>query len=240
MEQGDRVVRRQAEISVPSGGLDGAELEALWGRYHRGRGIGDRNRLWEHYAWIARVLAGRMRSRMNHILDVSAEDMEQMAGLGLLDAIETWKDGHGAKFVTWANWKIRHRIVDELRGQDELGRHGRVWAERAERGDESRPALMAGRLSGSRRFTDCRDGDTRNEPLGVSCEGKASGLEGREEWDWFMRGLGAKDRILMTLRYRDGLTLREVGLRAGICGSDVVYRTGAARRLVLERLESRK
>lgn len=40
---------------------------------------------------------------------LSHEDLVQEGFLGLLDAIETYDESHGAAFFTWAYWKIRGR-----------------------------------------------------------------------------------------------------------------------------------
>jgi len=228
-----------AEISVPLNGMGEAEVERLWGRYRRGRGLEDRNRLWEHYYPLAVGLAGQVRRRMNHSFDVTAGDMAQMAAEGLLAAIETWEDGHGAKFKTWAYRKMWCRMMNELRGQDVMGRQGRMWANKAECGDESRRAMMAGRLAGCRRFTDCRDGDARNEPYGVSCLGETPGLDDQDEWERLVKGPPDRTRLILSLHFQQGLTLKQVGATVGISTTRVFQVIERAKGRIRERMEAR-
>jgi len=200
--------------------------------------LGDRNRLCEHYGGMASGLAKRFRSRINHSCDVAVEDMRQWAVLGLLDAVEGYREGRGAKFETYAYRKMWCRMMDGMREQDGLSRVGRMWARKHEKGSENRKAVMAGRLSESRRFTDCRDGDKRNEPLGLAEEGVEPELDGRDEWNWLTDRLSRRTRLMMALYYREGMTLKDVAAMMGCSPSRVSQLLARGRGLIRGRIET--
>jgi RNA polymerase sigma factor for flagellar operon FliA len=56
---------------------------------------------------------------------VEREDLLNAAALGLFDALEKYDSGKGTKFETYAVWRIRGAVLDELRSMD--------WASRSVR-----------------------------------------------------------------------------------------------------------
>jgi RNA polymerase sigma factor for flagellar operon FliA len=61
--------------------------------------------------------------RRHQVLDF--DDLVVVGVLGLLDAARRFETAHGAQFKTYAEFRIRGEILDELRRQDWLGRADR-------------------------------------------------------------------------------------------------------------------
>jgi RNA polymerase sigma factor FliA len=72
---------------------------------------------------IVRRLAFRLARRLPPNVDVG--DLIGSGTEGLLKAIESYDVTNAARFETYAEARIRGAILDELRGQDALTRHGR-------------------------------------------------------------------------------------------------------------------
>jgi RNA polymerase sigma factor for flagellar operon FliA len=94
-----------------------------------------KNRLVVSYSPLVKYVAGRVGARMPPGA-VEQEDMLSWGILGLLDAIETYNPDHPgrkAKFETYANFKIRWAMLDQLRSQDWVPRSLRSRAREVER-----------------------------------------------------------------------------------------------------------
>jgi RNA polymerase sigma factor for flagellar operon FliA len=72
---------------------------------------------------IVRRLAFRLARRLPPNVDVG--DLIGAGTEGLLKATESYDHNHAARFETYAESRIRGAILDELRNQDALTRHGR-------------------------------------------------------------------------------------------------------------------
>ncbi|MDB4973008.1 MAG: polymerase sigma factor for flagellar operon [Myxococcaceae bacterium] len=72
---------------------------------------------------IVRRLAFRLARRLPPNVDVG--DLIGAGTEGLLKAIEAYDVSNAARFETYAEARVRGAILDELRGQDALTRHGR-------------------------------------------------------------------------------------------------------------------
>jgi len=72
---------------------------------------------------IVRRLAFRLARRLPPNVDVG--DLIGAGTEGLLKAIEAYDVNHAARFETYAESRVRGAILDELRAQDALTRHGR-------------------------------------------------------------------------------------------------------------------
>ncbi len=82
-----------------------------------------RDELIERGLPIVRRLAFRLARRLPPNVDVG--DLIGAGTEGLLKAIEGYDANHSARFETYAESRIRGAILDELRAQDALTRHGR-------------------------------------------------------------------------------------------------------------------
>ncbi len=75
------------------------------------------------YAPLVRYVVSRIAAGLPKSVD--QEDLFSAGVLGLLDALEKYDAGKGTKFETYAVWRIRGSVLDELRALD--------WASRSTR-----------------------------------------------------------------------------------------------------------
>ena len=78
--------------------------------------IVDRNALVVKYAPLVKRVASHLKARLPSYVDVN--DLMQSGMIGLIDAIQNYKNGQGAAFETYAAIRIRGSIIDELRQSD--------------------------------------------------------------------------------------------------------------------------
>ena len=77
----------------------------------------------EKYRYKVRVIAVKMARNMPASVDT--DDLFSMGFLGLLDAAEKFDPKRGVQFDTYAEFRIRGAIIDELRKQDWVPRSAR-------------------------------------------------------------------------------------------------------------------
>jgi RNA polymerase sigma factor for flagellar operon FliA len=78
---------------------------------------------YRRYAPLMKYVVDRVASNVPKY--VEREDLLNAAALGLFDALEKYDSGKGTKFETYAVWRIRGAVLDELRAMD--------WASRSVR-----------------------------------------------------------------------------------------------------------
>lgn len=78
---------------------------------------------YRRYAPLMKYVVDRVASNVPKY--VEREDLLNAAALGLFDALEKYDSGKGTKFETYAVWRIRGAVLDELRSMD--------WASRSVR-----------------------------------------------------------------------------------------------------------
>ncbi len=122
---------------------DPDELDRLWRDYKRTGDRVVRNRLVEHYLYLVRYIAERIRAKLPDEVDV--DDLMSAGIFGLLDAIEAFDLERGVKFETYCSQRVRGAILDELRSMDWVPR---LVRQRAHQLQEAVRALEAelGRL----------------------------------------------------------------------------------------------
>lgn len=119
--------------------MSGATLGRLWARYLDARREDDtgreatplRDRLVVNYSPLVKYAAGLMGARMTGGPD--REELYSWGVVGLLDAVETFDPGKGARFETYAISKIRWAILDQMRKEDWVPRRVRQRAGEVER-----------------------------------------------------------------------------------------------------------
>jgi RNA polymerase sigma factor for flagellar operon FliA len=113
-----------------------------------------RGRLIEEYAPRVRYIANRIASRLPSHVDLG--DLISCGVIGLIDAIEKFDPSKNVKFETYAEFRIRGAILDELRSMDWVPRSVRQKASQLEKtyhalqGELGRPATeedVAGSLN---------------------------------------------------------------------------------------------
>ena len=88
----------------------------LWQPYHQSGDSGIENALVEQYLPLVRTVVGRLA--MTLPAHVSAEDLHSAGLVGLLQAIRSFSPSGGASFETFARFRIRGAVLDELRRLD--------------------------------------------------------------------------------------------------------------------------
>ena len=221
--------------------MNDEHLIPLLERYAASRDPALRDELFEHYLPLARAVARKFSGR-----GVETEDLEQVAGMALLKALERFDPARGFRFVTYAVPTITGDVRNYLRDKSGLMRMPRDMRqrlyqmtqeqERFEREHLRTPtavelsermgiapeeflALLALRTQNEGVSLDTpvgEEGDTQLSDLLGSADDRFERME-RSEWaQWLLSKVGDTERELLTLRYRDGLGQRETARRLGI------------------------
>ncbi len=209
--------------------------------------IGEREMLLRRYLPLVRRVARR------HLAKAAGADLGDLVSwgtLGLLDAIDRYDPGHATLFSTYARFRIRGAILDQLRRLDWMPRSLRDKAtgvDRAARSlearlgrppseDELAPALglslaayrsLRGRLAPVELASGGESGlgDGGHAPPFDRAEpGPLAALLRRERLCLVaeaIRQLPERDQLLLSLYYRDDLTMKEVGAVLGLTESRV-------------------
>jgi RNA polymerase sigma factor for flagellar operon FliA len=97
-------------------------------RVHQAIPSGDahRDQLIKEFAHVIRAMAHRLAFRLPAYLD--AEDLISVGTIGLMDAMEKYDPNREAKFKTYAEFRIRGAMLDEIRSMDWIPRsvHERI------------------------------------------------------------------------------------------------------------------
>ena len=221
--------------------MNDEHLIPLLERYAASRDPALRDELFEHYLPLARAVARKFSGRGEE-----TEDLEQVAGMALLKALERFDPARGFRFVTYAVPTITGDVRNYLRDKSGLMRMPRdmrqrlyqmtqeqerferehlrtpTAAELSERmgiAPEEFLALLALRTQNEAVSLDTpvgEEGDTQLSDLLGSADDRFERME-RSEWaQWLLSKVGDTERELLTLRYRDGLGQRETARRLGI------------------------
>jgi RNA polymerase sigma factor for flagellar operon FliA len=90
-----------------------------------------RDQLIADYSPLIRFVAQRIAARLPSNIDI--DDLISAGVIGLMDAIDKYDPGRDNKFKTYAEFRIRGAILDELRSQDWVPRSVRDKAKKIER-----------------------------------------------------------------------------------------------------------
>ena len=93
--------------------------------------LAERDRLILQYAPMIKHLALRIAMRLPSHIEI--EDLINSGVIGLIDAIEKFDPEKGVRFETYAEFRIRGTILDELRAQDWVSRSVRQKANQLSR-----------------------------------------------------------------------------------------------------------
>lgn len=92
----------------------------LWEDYSKQRSSEGRERLITEYAGLVKVVAGRLSMYLGY--NVEYEDLVGYGVFGLIDAVDKFDYTKGVKFETYASFRIRGAILDEIRKMDWIPR----------------------------------------------------------------------------------------------------------------------
>jgi len=101
-------------------------IDQIWERFHKTRDTHFRNLLMEHYRFLVKYTAERLRSKLPE--KVELDDLISAGTFGLMDAIDAFDPTRGVKFETYCSPRIRGSILDELRSMDWVPRLVRARA----------------------------------------------------------------------------------------------------------------
>lgn len=200
-----------------------------------------RDQLVEGYLPLAKAVARKFAGR-----GVELEDLEQVASIALLKALERFEPQRGNQFVTYAVPTISGDLRNHLRDRASLVRMPRDLRQRLYQMSREQEAFeheqlraptvdeMAVRMgipreelltllsmrTGSEYVSlDTPVGDEGDTVLRDLIGGGEAGyekLERREWMQWILSKVNATERELLLLRYRDGLGQRETAKRLGV------------------------
>lgn len=88
--------------------------------------VENREAVIEEYAPMIKYVANRIAMRLPPHIEV--DDLISVGVLGLIDAIDKYDSSRGAKFKTYAEFRVRGAILDELRSMDWVPRSVRQKA----------------------------------------------------------------------------------------------------------------
>lgn len=95
------------------------------------RDNGGRDELILRYLHLVKFIASRVISRLPPHIEIG--DLINSGVIGLLDAIEKFDQSRGIQFKTYAEFRIRGAMLDELRVLDFFPRSLRQWSSKLER-----------------------------------------------------------------------------------------------------------
>ncbi len=213
-------------------------VDARFAEYRRSGDRSLRNVLVEEHRGLADAVAARYRNR-----GVPADDLEQVALLGLIGAVERFDPSRGVPFGPWATmvvdgecktwfrdrtWGLRvGRSVKELvgrtrRARDELeqerGRSPTV-GELADRLGESEERVLEA-LDADRAYRPVSlEAPSSSEPVAAASEGRSAGyadVDRRVLVDQLLHRLEPSDAEIVRLRFFEELSQQEIADRIGV------------------------
>ena len=209
----------------------------------------------DNYAPLVKRIAYHLMSKLPP--SVQVDDLIQSGMIGLLEAAKNYDASQGASFETYAGIRVRGSMLDEIRKGDwaprSLHRKVREIAKavtelEAEHGRDARDAEVAERLDMSmdEYYHTLQDASNYRvfsfEDLPTKDEGMSQGLTANipeptleVEQDLFKQalakaiaGLPERERLVMSLYYKEELNLRETGEVLGVSESRVCQIHAAA------------
>ncbi len=91
-------------------------MNKLWEEYLKQRDKKTRNELISHFTYLVRITAGKMFTRFSKAIEY--DELEGYGILGLIDAIDKYDPNKNVKFETYATYRIRGAIYDQMRKAD--------------------------------------------------------------------------------------------------------------------------
>jgi RNA polymerase sigma factor for flagellar operon FliA len=229
-----------------------AEDTALWARYTATRETAVREEIILRYVPLVRFVLNRLSIEPGS----EYEDLLSQGLLGLIDAVDKFDPTRGVSFSTYATHRIRGHILDGLRSLDLLSRSSRRRVRQIEsamtdlRGrlgrapeDQELASHLGMEMNEFKRATvdaarvllslDAGTDDD-SEPYDVVSADEVDPLEMLAENDTqaevmeALASLSHREQMILSLYYRDGLTMKEIGAVLDISESRVCQLHGRA------------
>ena len=210
------------------------DIDSLWESYQNEHSPDTRENLVNHYLPLVKVVAGRIAMGMPQY--VEREELISNGYFGLLEAIERFDPKRGFKFETYAVVRIRGAILDAIRAQDwipvsvrqKARNYTHVLAEleqqlgRSASDDEIAIAMNMNpqefnQFIGQLQTTTVMplEDYTHSDTLADASVSPSEQAEIGEVKDTLVNSidrLPEKERIVVSLYYYEGLTLKEISL----------------------------
>jgi RNA polymerase sigma factor for flagellar operon FliA len=94
------------------------------------KSLTQRDQMVREYAPLVKTIAGRLATKLPH--HISQDDLLSAGIMGLLDAIDKYDETKGTEFKSYAEYRIRGAMIDELRSMDWVPRSVRRNSKRLE------------------------------------------------------------------------------------------------------------
>ena len=106
--------------------MDARKMSALRNAPRRVIAEADRERVIQEFTHVVKAMAHRLAFRLPAYMD--AEDLISVGIMGLMDAMDKYDPTREAKFKTYAEFRIRGAMLDEIRSMDWIPRsvHERI------------------------------------------------------------------------------------------------------------------
>jgi len=214
--------------------LDGSAVQNLWSEYRDSRRADVREKLIEQYLPLVKLVAGRIAIGLPQHVD--KDDLISNGFFGLLEAIERYDLSRGVKFETYAVARIRGAMLDSLRAQDWIPATVRQKARQYEQtlaslenrlgrsaSDDEVAAAMGVSVPQLHNLINTLNGCTlvpledyvKTESPNSLAPNPSQFLEDEEVKATLAKAierLTEKERMVVTLYYYEGLTLKEISL----------------------------
>jgi RNA polymerase sigma factor for flagellar operon FliA len=207
---------------------------ALWTEYRDNKKPDIREKLIETYLPLVKLVAGRIAIGLPQYVD--KDDLVGNGVFGLIEAIERFDLSRGVKFETYAVARIRGAMLDSLRAQDWIPATVRQKARQYEQtvaelectlgrsaSDEEISAAMGLSVAQLHSLINTLNGCTlipledyiKTEAPGGTVANPSQFIEEEEVKATLAKAidrLAEKERLVITLYYYEGLTLKEISL----------------------------
>jgi len=234
----DRAAVRGARPDAARGPVNRAETARLLERYHRDRDPADREALVVRFLPLALHLARRYRG------GIEREDLEQVASLGLIKALDRFDPTRGIAFTSFAvptilgelkrhfrdlGWSVRvprelqelalrvDSVSDQLTA--ELGRAPRL-DEVADRCGATLEQVLEARATATAHHPDSLDRPVREEDEDVQVvpheDPGYARAENAADFERLLSHLTVQERKVLRLRFEEDLVQREIAARMGL------------------------
>lgn len=209
-------------------------VQDLWADYRESRRPATREKLIENYLPLVKLVAGRIAIGLPQY--VEKDDLVSNGFFGLLEAIDRFDLSRGVKFETYAVARIRGAMLDSLRAQDWIPATVRQKARQYENAvavlehslgrsatDDEVAAALSISVSQLHTLLNTLNGCTlvpledyiKSEAPVSHAPNPSQFLEDAEVKDTLAKAierLSEKERLVVTLYYYEGLTLKEISL----------------------------
>lgn len=209
----------------------------LWADYQANRTTENRNRLVVSYLGLVigtvRRVGGRFPAK------VSRDDLHSAGTLGLIQAVERYRPSDRVAFKNFAHWRINGAILDFTRSEDHKG-YGREYRRKLRKWRQAEQ-LVTAHLCGpatQEQIEAAADpvtggwekvtkmAEKKHLPLSVSIPdarhlGTVEAVDSNDEFEHMLSLVGKRERAMLSLYFKDGLTHQEIADRLGLCGATI-------------------